>query len=69
MATLLALVSLIGVGLGLLLLVAMVLPGALYVLLALGAIPLYFLFHYVVWGRLMSLQPREEPHAENSPRS
>lgn len=54
MATLLALVALVAVGLGMLFLVAMILPGALYVLLALIAIPLYFVFHYVVWGRLMS---------------
>ena len=59
-ATFLALAALLGVTAGLLLLVAMILPGLLYVLLAVLAIPLYFVFHYVVWGRLMSLRQEGE---------
>lgn len=54
-ATLLALVALLGVAGGLLFLVALVLPGALMALLAVLLIPLYFAFHYVVWGRLMRM--------------
>lgn len=53
-ATYLALAALLGVGVGLAFLIAMIFPGLLYFLAALLAIPLYFLFHYVVWGRLMA---------------
>ena len=60
-ATYLALIVLLGIGGGLLFLVTMVLPNALFLLLALAVVPLYFVFHYLVWGRLMSrLQPPED---------
>lgn len=62
-ATFLALLALLGVSGGLLFLLMLVLgPGALFVVGALACIPLYFVFHYVVWGRLMQ-NARQEPEA------
>lgn len=63
MATCLALVTLLGFGAGLIFLTAMIMPDAFLMLLFLGAFPLYFLLHYLVWGRLMS-RLREKPDAE-----
>ncbi len=62
-ATYLALVALVGSGLGFVLLMALVIPRALFVLLALAVVPLYFVFHYLTWGRLM----RERPDDDDTP--
>jgi fatty acid desaturase len=62
-ATFLAVIALAGAAGGLLFLVAMVIPGALFALVAVAVIPLYFLFHYVVWGRLMRMTPDNDDSA------
>lgn len=72
LATFSALFVLAGLGVGLLFLIGMVLPQALYLALIVAAFGLYFCLHYLVWGRLMSSLTADESDPErawNVPRS
>lgn len=64
LGTFLALFLLAGLGVGLLLLIGMVLPQALYLALIVVGFGLYFCLHYLVWGRLMSSLVSEESDQE-----
>lgn len=64
LATFSALFVLAGLGVGLLFLIGMVLPQALYLALIVVGFGLYFCLHYLVWGRLMSSLTSEESDQE-----
>ena len=69
-ATFFALLCLRGGAVGLIFIVGMVLPQALYLLAVIGVFGVYFVLHYLVWGRLMSRMLQDEAEqAETSRRT
>lgn len=66
-ATLLALMAIGGIVLAILLVMTMVLPGMIYILGVVLVFGLYFVFHYVVWGRWLANRLRDESPADNPP--
>lgn len=66
-ATFSALAAVVFVGLGLLGLVALVLPQVLWILLIASGMGIFAVLHYVLWGRwLMTKLLNEQPQAKDS---
>ena len=62
-ATCLAMTALIACALGFLAFTAVVLPRIRWVILVLAALPVFFLLHYLTWGRWMSrLREEQDEH-------
>jgi hypothetical protein len=59
-ATFFALLGLIGIGLGLVALTAMVLPQIRGLILVVGGFTVFFALHYLIWGRWLSRRREEE---------
>lgn len=68
-ATLLALMVMGGIAVALLFVMTMVLPGMIYLLGVVLVFGLYFVFHYVVWGRWLANRLRDEPRDDPPPGS
>ncbi len=56
LATFLAMMGMIGIGLGLLLIIAMIMPGMVKMIFIPFIFGLFIFLHYVIWGRRMIAQ-------------
>lgn len=63
-ATCLALVALIACGLGFVAFTAVILPQIRGVILVIGGLSVFFLLHYLTWGRSMARMREEDDRIE-----